>query len=431
MIHLPPQLAKLRVAIVHYWFVTYGGGERVVEALAELFPQADLFSLVVDKSALPTSLQNREIYTSFLQNIPWTRKHHRHFLPLQPLALEQFDLRSYDLVISSESGPAKGVITSPHTCSICYCHSPMRYLWDMSAEYPRSMGTIVRPVFTLVSHYMRMWDYASAGRVDYFVANSQFVASRIRKYYRRESTVVHPPVNVTADEVSIETGNYYLSVGRLVSYKRIGLAVEACSRMGRSLHIVGDGPEYRALKRVAGPSVQFLGILSEHELQKQFANCKAFLLPGEEDFGIAPVEAQAYGRPVIAFGSGGALETVRGVWERSSVQGEPTGVFFGEQSVASLMDAITMFEASEHHFSPRAIRAHALQFDREHFTQKMMNFALHAVGESRGQRPQADELAPGPGPIMMPRRHSVAVAMPAKTLQNLSPLLTNQPKPNH
>jgi glycosyltransferase involved in cell wall biosynthesis len=416
VIHLPPQLAKLRVAIIHYWFVTYGGGERVVEALAELFPQADLFSLVVDKSALATSLQNRKIYTSFLQNIPWTRKHHRHFLLLQPLALEQFDLRSYDLVISSESGPAKGVITSPHTCSICYCHSPMRYLWDMSAEYPRSMGPIVRPIFTLASHYMRMWDYASAGRVDYFVANSQFVASRIRKYYRRESTVIHPPVNVTADDVQTSTGSYYLSVGRLVSYKRIDLAVEACSRMGRSLHIVGDGPEYRALKRIAGPSVQFLGVLSEHELQKQFANCRAFLLPGEEDFGIAPVEAQGYGRPVIAFGSGGALETVRGIWDSSSTLEEPTGIFFAEQSAASLMQAISRLEAGEHRFSPQAIRAHALHFDREHFTQKMMKFASDAVSQWREQRLQADEL-PVLAPILMRQRQAAAVAMTEKTLQ--------------
>jgi len=416
VIHLPPQLAKLRVAIIHYWFVAYGGGERVVEALAELFPQADLFSLVVDKPSLTASLQKRTIHTSFLQNVPWACKYHRHFLLLQPLALEQFDLRSYDLVISSESGPAKGVITSPHTCSICYCHSPMRYLWDMSSEYTRTMGPIVRPVFTLASHYMRMWDYASAGRVDYFVANSQFVASRIRKYYRRESTVIHPPVNIAASEAQPNTDDYYLSVGRLVSYKRIDLAVEACTRMGRPLHIVGDGPEYRALKRMAGPTIRFLGTIPEEELQAQFANCRAFLLPGEEDFGIAPVEAQGHGRPVIAFGSGGALETVRGIWNADTLLSEPTGVFFEEQSVDSLMGAIVTFEASRHRFLSRTIRAHALQFDREHFAERILNFVSEAMNQWSVRSGQLHEITSRPVPILMPKRSS-GIGSPAETLQ--------------
>jgi len=415
VIHLPPQLANLRVAIIHYWFVTYGGGERVVEALSELFPQADLFSLVVDNSTLTSSLQKRTIHTSFLQNIPWAKKHHRHFLLLQPLALEQFDLCSYDLVISSESGPAKGVITSPHTCSICYCHSPMRYLWDMSSEYTRSMGPLVRQVFTLASHYMRMWDYASAGRVDYFVANSHFVASRIRKYYRRESTVIYPPVNIAAGQVRVDTDDYYLSVGRLVSYKRIDLAVEACTRMGRPLHIVGDGPEYRNLKRLAGPSVRFLGTIPEHELQEQFANCRAFVLPGEEDFGIAPVEAQGHGRPVIAFGSGGAVETVRGMWDGDSSPNAPTGVFFGEKSATSMMQAISTFEANEHHFFPNAVRQHALQFDREHFAERMMNFVSEAVDRWRGGQRPSYELTPNRVPSLMPQS-SATDEMPARAL---------------
>jgi glycosyltransferase involved in cell wall biosynthesis len=373
------QLTSLRVAIVHYWFIGRGGGERVVEALAEVFPQADLFALVADRSTLAPILRDRKLQTSFLQKVPGAIKFHRYFLFLQPLALEQFDLSDYDLVISSESGPAKGVITSSKTCHICYCHSPMRYIWDMYSEYRRGMGPLVGIIFSLTAHYMRLWDYASAGRVDYFVANSRFIASRIRKFYGRESTVIHPPVEAAVAKVSGKTGDYYLAVGRLVDYKRFDLAVSACTILGRYLRVVGEGPQYNALRRIAGPTVEFLGRLSDTDLRENLAGCRALLFPGEEDFGIVPVEAQSLGRPVIAYASGGALETVRGVLSDEIAVENPTGVFFAEQSSSSLVKAILDFESMEHQFCPRTIHEHSLQFDSEIFRNRIVDFIGSAV----------------------------------------------------
>ena len=310
--------AGLRVAIVHYWFVSRRGGEKVVEALAEMFPQADLYTLVFDPQALPESLRKRKITGSFLQAIPGARRVHKYLLPAYPFALEQFDFSDYDLVISSESGPAKGVITPTRACHICYCHSPMRYLWDSAQTYQRTpgLGLVRRGVFALTSHYLRMWDVASASRVDYFVANSHNVAARIQKRYRRESAVIYPPVRVSAGYLPApaEIADYYLVVGQLVDYKRADLAIAACNRLKRPLWIVGGGEQYKRLRRLAGPTVRFLGSLTDDELFSVYARCKALLFPGEEDWGIVPVEAQAFGRPVIAYAAGGAMETVLG-WE--------------------------------------------------------------------------------------------------------------------
>lgn len=375
------ELSDLRVAIVHYWFVGRAGGERVVEALAEIFPQADLFALVADRTTLAPVLQNRRLQTSFLDRIPGARKFHRHFLFLQPIALEQFDLSNYDLVISSESGPAKGVITSSRTCHICYCHSPMRYIWEMHPEYRRGMNPLVGTVFSLASHYMRLWDYASAGRVDYFIANSHFIASRIRKYYGRESRVIHPPVETSAGSISSAVDDYYLTVGRLVDYKRFDLAVAACTELGKRLRVVGDGPQYKALKRIAGPTVEFLGKVSDRELRENLARCKALLFPGEEDFGIVPVEAQSFGRPVIAYASGGLLETVRGDLKGGAAVDDPTGVFFAEQSASGLVRAILDFESKEKDFYPQTIREHSLQFDSAVFKERIVEFIRFALND--------------------------------------------------
>src|SRR6516165_2235722 len=258
-------LEKLRIAIVHYWFVSHRGGERVVEAIAEMFPQADLFSPVVNSELLPKTLRRRAITTSFLQLLPGSTRWHRKLLPLYPLALEQFDLSGYDLVLSSESGPAKGVVTSAGTCHVCYCHSPMRYLWDFYHQY-KNRSTVAfwsRPVFTCVSHYMRLWDAASANRVDYFVANSRNIAARIRKHYRRDATVIYPPVNVGPGYLAKEIEDYYLVVGQLVDYKRTDLAITACNQLRRRLRIVGDGEQFTRLRKLAGPTIQFCGALSD------------------------------------------------------------------------------------------------------------------------------------------------------------------------
>jgi Glycosyltransferase len=375
--------SNLRVAIVHYWFIGRAGGERVVEALAELFPNADLFSLVVDRNSLSPILQTRRMKTSFLQRVPGARRFHRHFLFLQPLALEQFDLSDYDLVLSSESGPAKGVITSPRTCHICYCHSPMRYIWEMFPQYTQEMNPLVKAIFSLTAHYMRMWDYATSRRVDYFVANSQFVASRIRKYYGLESTVIHPPVDAFHGKVCDTPGEFYLTVGRLVRYKRFDLAVEACTRLGRPLRVIGEGPELAALRKIAGPTVKFLGRVSDQELRENLSNCRAMLFPGEEDFGIAPVEAQSFGRPVIAYGSGGALETIRGALPFGPPAYDPTGIFFGEQTLSELEGAILEFENRESEFFPQAIHEHSLQFDSSVFKARMTEFIEFALDDFR------------------------------------------------
>jgi glycosyltransferase involved in cell wall biosynthesis len=373
------QLSNLRVAIVHYWFVRRAGGEKVVEALAEVFPQADLFSLVANRDVLAPILQSKNLQTSFLQRVPGARKFYRHLLFLQAIALEQFDLSGYDLVISSESGPAKGVITSPKTCHVCYCHSPMRYIWDMYPLYRRGMGPLVNTIFSLTAHYMRLWDYASAGRVDYFVANSQFIASRIRKYYGRESTVIHPPVESALGNTSTVPGDYYLCVGWLADYKRFDLAVSVCTKLGRRLRVIGDGPQRKALRQIAGPTVEFFGWVDDSELREHLAGCRALLFPGEEDFGIAPVEAQSYGRPVIAYASGGALETLRGVFPGETDVENPTGVFFADQSATSLAEGILDFESRENAFCPLIIREHSLQFDSAIFKKRIKEFISFAV----------------------------------------------------
>jgi glycosyltransferase involved in cell wall biosynthesis len=379
-------LQKVRIAIVHYWFVRYRGGERVVEAMARMFPQADLFALVVEPEALPETLRDRSITTSFLQRFPGSSRWHRRFLPLHPLALEQFDLRGYDIVLSSESGPAKGVLTSAGTCHVCYCHSPMRYLWDFYPHYRNgaTLGPISRPLFTLVSHYLRLWDLASANRVDYFVANSHNVASRIRKHYRRESTVIYPPVYVSAGYLAGHIEDYYLVAGQLVDYKRVDLAVAACNRLGRRLRIVGDGEQYRQLRKLAGPSIEFCGTLSDKDLHEQYAHCRALLFPGEEDFGMVPVEAMSFGRPVIAYGRGGARETIQGFTPNSNESAENcTGLFFEQQSVDSLVEAILKFEEVEPEFRPAFIQRQVDRFAPANFQRDLGLFLGQKWGEFR------------------------------------------------
>jgi len=376
----------MRVAIVHYWFVNRRGGEQVVEALCDLFPQADLFALVADRKTLSPELQKHKLTTSFLQKLPGSRKWHRHMLPLCPLAVEQFDLRGYDLVVSSESGPAKGVLTAPETCHICYCHTPMRYLWNFYQEYKNGsgLGPVRKLVFGLTAHYARLWDQSSAARVDYFAANSRNVAARVRKYYRREAEVIYPPVDVSGARLCEHIEDYYLVVGQLVNYKRVDLAIEACNKLGRPLRVVGAGEEYQWLRRIAGKTVSFLGPLSDEEVREQYARCRALLFPGEEDFGIVPVEAQASGRPVIAFGKGGARDTlICADQDGPAAPKLSTGVFFGEQRADSLVEAILKFEAVEHHFSPPFIRAHAEQFDKKHFLKKMGGFVAEKLEDYR------------------------------------------------
>jgi glycosyltransferase involved in cell wall biosynthesis len=352
----------MRCAIVHYWLLGMRGGERVVEALCRLLPDADVFTLFYDPRRISPSIRSHTITSSFLN--PFQR-YYRSLLPLMPLALEHFDLRDYDLVISSESGPAKGVITSSRTRHICYCHSPMRYLWDLYPAYLHewTQSRWKRALIAPVASYLRLWDYASAARVDEFLANSENVERRIWKTYRRRSEVVYPPVSV--ETFFAETADdYYLIVSELVAYKRVSDAVIFFSKTGRRLKIVGNGPEYRSLKALAGHNVEFCGRVSDSDLRYLYARCRAVLLPGEEDFGIVPVEAIASGKPVIALGRGGVLESV-------PQQNPRAGFFYGSPGPEFLGAAVERFEEEEGSLSSKAIQAAAQHFSEKRFQEQM------------------------------------------------------------
>lgn len=349
----------MRVALVTDWLDSFGGGERVLMELHRMFPDAPIYTSVHKPAGLPPELRGLDVRTSFIQRLPWIRGSHLRFLPLMPLAFESFDLRGYDLVVSTSSACAKGVITAPGTVHVCYCHTPCRYVWDLYHDYVR--GRAKRVAAAPVAHYLRLWDRMASDRVDFFVANSREVAGRIRKHYRRESTVVSPPVDVERIRPDGRApDDYYLVVSRLVEYKRVDLAVRAATRLGRRLVVAGQGPEMEALKAMAGPTVEFRGFTPDDALPGLYARCRAFLFPGFEDFGITPVEAQAAGRPVVAYGRGGAAETVLdGV----------TGVLFGEQTVESLCEAILRLEQGR--FDPAACRRNAERYGPGAFREGM------------------------------------------------------------
>lgn len=364
-----------RVALVHYWLVTMRGGERVLEALCDLYPDADIYTHVYDPASVSEKIRRHRVHTSFIDRLPFSRRHYSAYLPLMPFALEQLDLSGYDLVISSESGPAKGVIVGENAVHLCYCHTPMRYLWNMYHEYRRTAGRLQRLVMPLVMPALRQWDAATAQRVDGFVANSRTVARRIAKYYRRDAVVINPPVRTEAFSVVPETGDYYLLLGQLVPYKRADLAVEAFNRLGRRLVVIGDGPDLKRLRAMAGGNVEILGPRPFAELKGWLERCRALVFPGEEDFGIVPVEAMAAGRPVIAYGRGGAAETVR--------HGE-TGLLFDEQTADALVDAVRSFEANADSFDRQAIRAWAEHFSEDRFKREMKAFIDAALEAHAG-----------------------------------------------
>lgn len=353
----------VKVALVHYWLVGMRGGEKVLETFCDIFPDADIFTLVADPAKLSPKLKRHKLTTSFLQKIGG-RKHYQKMLPLMPYALEALDLTGYDLVISSEAGPAKGVITRPDALHVCYCHSPMRYIWDLYPQYQAEAGFLTRTILAMTAPLLRQWDVTTAARVDHFIANSDYVAKRIMKFYRRDATVVHPPVEVGRFKISEGPKDYYLCAGQITPYKKIELAVAACTQMNLPLVVIGDGASTR-LKQSAGPTVTFLGSVSDEQMEAHFSNCRALLYPGVEDFGIVPLEVMASGRPVIAFGRGGALETV--------VEGK-TGLFFHEQSVEALVAALARFERESDQFSPTEIRAHALKFEPRRFEAELRQF---------------------------------------------------------
>jgi glycosyltransferase involved in cell wall biosynthesis len=360
----------MRVALIHYWLINSRGGEKTLKAIGEVFPQADIFTHVADPQVTARDFPGHKIATTFIGRLPFARKMYQKYLPLMPLALENLDLRKYDLVISSESGPAKGVIVAPHAAHICYCHSPMRYVWDMYHDYRNETGFITRIAMAPLLHRLRMWDQLSAQRVDDYVANSKFVASRIAKYYRRDATVIYPPVAVDEFSISNVTEDFYLSVGQLVSYKRADLLVEAFNSSGRALTIIGEGALLPRLKKLARPNVRLLGWQSSEIIRDHYRRCRAVVLPGAEDFGIVPVEAMACGKPVIAYGYGGAMETV--------LDGL-SGVLFPDQTVASLNQAVDRFEADSGRFDPVSIRRHSEAFSTQTFKSRIQAHIARVV----------------------------------------------------
>ncbi|KNZ70053.1 group 1 glycosyl transferase [Thermincola ferriacetica] len=360
----------MKTAIITDWLTQMGGAERVVLAMKELFPEAPIYTTVYNPDTVDKVFHSMDIRPSFIQKLPGAKKSYQKYLPLMPTAVEQFDLREFDLVISSSSSVAKGVITRADTVHICYCHTPMRYAWDFYHEYLNGpdVGKIKRKLIPWLMNYIRMWDRLTADRVDYFIANSQNVAKRIRKHYHRDAEVIYPPVETSFFAPVPEVEDFFLVVSRLVPYKRVDLAIQACNRLKLPLRVIGTGPEFDRLKALAGPTVQMMGRLSQEDIKWHYARCRAFLFPGEEDFGITPVEAQASGRPVIAYGRGGALETV--------VEGK-TGLFFAEQSEASLVEALKRFDNMD--FDPQTIRSHAGTFDSVIFKERLSLFIKEKV----------------------------------------------------
>lgn len=374
----------MKVAIVHDWLTLTGGAERVLTELMDLFPDADLFTLVcfLNDDEMATVVGNRQIHTSFLQNMWGARKYYRFYLPLMPIAIEQFDLSSYDLVLSSSYAVAKGVITGPDQVHISYTYSPIRYAWDLQHTYLREakLQKGIKAIFVrLILHYIRLWDSRTANSVDVFIAISKFIGRRIRKVYRRDSTVIYPPVDTDRFALSTHDDGYYLTASRLVPYKCIPLIAEAFRGMpDRKLVVIGDGPDMPLLQLQAGPNVEILGRQSDAVLTDFMSRAKAFIFAAEEDFGIVPLEAQACGKPVIAYGRGGSLETILG----HDGPGQ-TGVFFETQSVEAIQSAVAHFETRAHAISPAACRANAERFSTDRFRREIRELVeRHMCSES-------------------------------------------------
>ena len=360
-------LKSAKIAIVHDWLPLYAGAERVLEQMIAVFPQAEIYTLI---DAVPREqrdfLQGRPVKTSFIQQLPFGKTKYRSYLPLLPLAIEQFDLSQYDLVLSNSYAVAKGVITGPNQLHICMCCSPVRYAWDLQHQYLREAKLDKGPrswLARIMLHRLRLWDVRTAHGVDHFIAISHFIRRRIWKVYRREAEVVYPPVDVSAFGLHEEKEDFYLTASRMVPYKKIDLIVRAFSHMpDKKLIVIGDGPDFEKINVSAAANVTLLGYQPFEVLRDHMQRAKAFVFAAEEDFGIVPIEAQACGTPVIAFAKGGALETVRGL-ERE----QPTGVFFTEQTTSSLQNALQRFEASLERFDPAAARRHAQAFSTEKF----------------------------------------------------------------
>lgn len=368
----------MKTALVHDWLPILGGAEKVLESIYELYP-SPIYTLLKNRKALKGSVfEDATIHTSLIQNLPFAKTKYRSYLPFFPFAIEQFDLSDYDLVISSSYAVAKGVLIRPDQTHICYCHSPIRYAWDMYFEYLKDAklekgfkGLIAKAVL----HYIRMWDYASAQRVDYFIANSINVANRIKKFYGRDAYVIYPPVDVDNFELWEQKEDFYLTASRLVPYKKIDLIVEAFSNMpNKKLIVCGDGPQMNLIKKKAAKNIEIIGFASFDKLKLYMQKAKAFVFAAKEDFGIVPVESMSCGTPVIAYKAGGSLETV--------VE-NVTGIFFEKQNIKSIVEAVELFERKQDTFDPKTIRSHALQFSKQRFKEQFRSFIEEKILSSQ------------------------------------------------
>ena len=380
---------NMRVALIHDWLTGMRGGEKCLEVFCELFPDADLYTLVYDPDGVSPAIRRMHVKTSWIDRLPGAQRRFRYLLPLFPHAVEHFELSDYDLILSSSHCVAKGIL--PHRAlHIAYVHTPMRYVWDLRDAY-LSGGTslIARAGLSLSRRYLQRWDLRSSLRVDEFLANSNNVAAKIKSLYGRSATVIYPPVDMEKFHLRDEIQPYYLIVSALVPYKRIDLAIDAFNAIKLPLKIAGDGPLRRILQRRARSNIEFLGFVDDAPLAELYSRCQALIFPGEEDFGIVPLEAQASGRPVIAYGKGGALETVLPL---GSELGPPTGIFFREQAVESLMAAVRAFEQNRQKFVPTGIRQQACRFSRDRFKAQISDY-IEARLRERGTEKQGDAQA--------------------------------------
>jgi glycosyltransferase involved in cell wall biosynthesis len=379
---------KLKTAAVHEWLVTYVGSERVLEQMLSLYPDADLFCLL---DFLPEEergfLKGRNINTSFIQKLPFARKKYRNYLPFMPRAIESFDLSDYNLILSSSHAVAKGIRKTDKQLHICYCHTPMRYAWDLREQYLKEAGLdrgLKGVLVNAMLERIRRWDYSTAGRVDHFIANSHYIKERIKRAYGRDAEVIYPPVDVDSFSIGERREDFYLAISRMVPYKKMDLIVEAFSEMGLPLVVIGDGPDFEKVRAKAKGNIRLMGYQKADVLKAYMQRARAFVFAAEEDFGIVPVEAQACGTPVIAYGRGGATETVvplaEGKGEGDAGGRPPTGVFFYEQTTASLIKAVRTFEANESSFSPEEIRKNSERFSVERFRKEFKAFVELKAG---------------------------------------------------
>ncbi len=365
----------MKVALVHDWLTGMRGGERCLEALCEIFPNAPIYTLVYIKGSVSEAIERHPIFPSYLNAIPHMAQLYRYFLPLFPFAIRSFQLDNYDLILSSSHCVAKGVRVPKKTCHISYVHTPMRYIWDAYGQYfpEKTRFSFKKMGMAIFRKHLQQWDVQSNTQVHKFIANSYYVAERIKRCYGREAAVVHPPIDWSVFDTKNDDSEYYLMVTAFVPYKRVELAIQVANRLKLTLKIIGKGPEEKRLKQLAASNVEFLGWQPDSRVRRWYQNCRALIFPGEEDFGIVPLEAMACGKPVIAYGKGGVLETVIPLNPLNPINGAspPTGVFFYEQTIDALTSAIQLFEKRRSDFSAKAIRAHVKGFDQEHFKKKI------------------------------------------------------------